>query len=1129
MSSPPCRLPTTERLPNCQTTFWASLAAEASAMRRFSASWLFSAEAGRLSSFERRSSSTSPDRGRALRSSASHRRRLPGWGSPELGRPPQPQEQHKLRRTPDSADSPELGRPQQPQEQHTGQLQQWDGRSIERRLSEQGVLTVLVRSARGLHAPEVDKGRVDQYVRVSLGPSRSKSSRSKRTGVVEKTINPRYNCELQFAGALLDLTKEGLQLQLLDQDAFARGNDAVPSGVVLIEAAAFQQLLTSQAPAAEPAWAECSKRLDTQGYLSFSLRWEADPVKFVDVVEAAVALGVANAKQFSHGGAPERWGLLSEEEWKARIEAEDAVAFGTHAPGSDAAAAASHLRGVTIGWLLEFTELHQCWEWTTQEVADRIIKPATARTRCRFADLKIADHAAADLKAVRTNTPRAPATVGPATVYVSHCWGGSWGALCRALSDEHGQAVRVWIDVAAVRLWQGNSADQGLHGRIIRRCTSFVVVCSAVEVLRFNGVDCIGGLTSTQMVARRVDQLEPEVRTSLAFLRSWVLAELLTALDTPGLRGGVTVKIGRLAKRPQGGYAYVQEEGMTRALATLVDVEHAQASLPADQEMLRREVFRARAGGAKATNYLLQRLLSATASGQDRAIDGRGELTKRGYAEEAREGATPTEQLTVWAVSAVGGGSFGEDSEALMRLISRGAQPAAFACDGISPLMAAVELQNVDALELILFHLGSQASAAVNLMSPLDGQTALITASSLGNEGIVLILLQNRADPVLPNSQETFPLQVAAQLGKPSVVALLLKCRAKVDQRANPRKLTALHAAASANNTEAIQLLLKARAKVDERVQPRKITALHVAAGEGHTETVQLLLNAWKQNPGKAVQQLTRSSSHDPYYFIVNDRTKDGATALSLARSACHVHTVQFLLAANADPNTEVVTTAQSLEQHIGSARGMMSARSHFTDEDGMSARSGLSTARNLSSARGTARSEFDEVQEGGLSVRGGLSSRRDVGSARRISSRSQRTEEAQSGLPTPVRSSSRRANAIAISSMSLLAEQLDGYLASKDYELAAALLDPSVEWQTPAWKASGHAAVRAKWASGVDDKWGVTPVWREVIGGGRGLVFTRECEAFRVMGWPVRLRQTFHVRQKGVGYVVLKTVIERL
>ena len=629
----------------------------------------------------------------------------------------------------------------QPQEQHAGKLRQLfkDGSSIERRLSEKGVLSVLVRSARGLHAPDA-KGRMDQYVKVSLGPSRSKSSRSKRTGVVEKTINPRYNCKLQFTGALLDLTQEGLQMELLDQDLLARGGDAVPSGVVLVEAVDFQQLLTSQPAAAEPAWAECSKRLDTQGYLAFSLKWEANPVEFVDVVEAAVALGVAKAKKPPYGGAH-----MSEEDWRARIEAEDAVAFGTHAPGSDAAAAASHLRGVTVGWLLEFTELHQCWEWTTQEVVDRIIKPATAGSRCRFADLKTADHKAADLKAVRTKTPRAPASIGPAAVYVSHCWGASWGVLCRALSDEHDEAVRVWIDVLAVRLWQGSSADQGLHGRIIRRCTSFVVICSAVEVLRFNGVDCIGGLTSTQMVAQRVDQLEPDFRSSLSLLRSWVLAELLTALDTPGLRGGVTVKIGRLAKRPRGGHAFVQVGGMARALATLVDVEHSQASLSVDEERLRGE-FRKRPGGSKAANYLLHRLLSTTASGQDPAV-GQGELTRRGYAEEAREGATPSEQLTVWAVSAVGGGLFGVDSDALLRLLSRGAQPATFACEGISPLIAAVELQNIDALELSLLHLGSQASTAVNLVCPLDGQTALITASSLGNDRMVLVLLQSRADP----------------------------------------------------------------------------------------------------------------------------------------------------------------------------------------------------------------------------------------------------------------------------------------------------------------------------------------------------------------------------------------------
>ena len=111
----------------------------------------------------------------------------------------------------------------------------------------------------------------------------------------------------------------------------------------------------------------------------------------------------------------------------------------------------------------------------------------------------------------------------------------------------------------------------------------------------------------------------------------------------------------------------------------------------------------------------------------------------------------------------------------------------------------------------------------------------------------------------------------------------------------------------------------------------------------------------------------------------------------------------------------------------------------------------------------------------------------------------------------------------------SALVEQLDRRLAAKDYDRAAALLDPSVDWATPSWKAKGHVALKASWASGIDDKWGVTPVWRSLRETADESVFTRECDTFRVLGWPIRLRQTFHMRRKGFGLVVLKATIERL
>ena len=117
-----------------------------------------------------------------------------------------------------------------------------------------------------------------------------------------------------------------------------------------------------------------------------------------------------------------------------------------------------------------------------------------------------------------------------------------------------------------------------------------------VEALRFNEVDCIGGLTSTearpllttpslarclpppalpaachpqpcplppptptrptvlrlQMLARRLDLLPRAVRASVAFLRAWPLVEVVTALDTTGLTGGVVVRAGRLVPRAAG-------------------------------------------------------------------------------------------------------------------------------------------------------------------------------------------------------------------------------------------------------------------------------------------------------------------------------------------------------------------------------------------------------------------------------------------------------------------------------------------------------------------------------------------------------------------------------------------------
>jgi len=109
------------------------------------------------------------------------------------------------------------------------------------------------------------------------------------------------------------------------------------------------------------------------------------------------------------------------------------------------------------------------------------------------------------------------------------------------------------------------------------------------------------------------------------------------------------------------------------------------------------------------------------------------------------------------------------------------------------------------------------------------------------------------------------------------------------------------------------------------------------------------------------------------------------------------------------------------------------------------------------------------------------------------------------------------------------LVEQLDRRLAAKEFDRAATLLDPSVDWTTPSWRAHGVEPLKRTWRSGVDDKWGVSPVWRGLRATADRSVFTRECDTFRVLGWPIRLRQTFHVRKTIFITVVRKAVIERL
>ena len=64
-----------------------------------------------------------------------------------------------------------------------------------------------------------------------------------------------------------------------------------------------------------------------------------------------------------------------------------------------------HTFAISVFALLAFTFDHDCWEWPTWKVVREIIKPATGKTRCRYAQL-----------------PGLEKYFGPARVFISHCW-----------------------------------------------------------------------------------------------------------------------------------------------------------------------------------------------------------------------------------------------------------------------------------------------------------------------------------------------------------------------------------------------------------------------------------------------------------------------------------------------------------------------------------------------------------------------------------------------------------------------------------------------------------------------------------------------------------------------------------
>jgi hypothetical protein len=189
-----------------------------------------------------------------------------------------------------------------------------------------------------------------------------------------------------------------------------------------------------------------------------------------------------------------------------------------------------HGLGITIKALINFAYKHDCWNWTTTRVVRDIIVPATSETRCRYADL-----------------PELNGCFGPATVFMSHCWGATFGDLIGAACHGARKDRIVWIDIFAVRQWPGNEADLNFR-EVIARCGALVVSTSPVDGLKkmnFGTITDAGAAHYKPSVPFFATEEGEAAKKALPFFRLWCIVEIAAAikLNVPIVVKGGSVRL----------------------------------------------------------------------------------------------------------------------------------------------------------------------------------------------------------------------------------------------------------------------------------------------------------------------------------------------------------------------------------------------------------------------------------------------------------------------------------------------------------------------------------------------------------------------------------------------------------
>jgi ankyrin repeat protein len=170
-------------------------------------------------------------------------------------------------------------------------------------------------------------------------------------------------------------------------------------------------------------------------------------------------IGLQEGKQPEFLQLPERY--AEEQEWKQKVIAQDKAYGDSVAHGKR-----SYNSAIRLDALIAIAYDHNCWYWPTWRVVRDLIQPATCDTRCRFCEIsEMQDY------------------IGPADVFLSHCWSAPFGDLIGAASQGAKKSRYIWADIFAVRQWGGNDADH-VFRKVIKRSKALILSVSPVERLK---------------------------------------------------------------------------------------------------------------------------------------------------------------------------------------------------------------------------------------------------------------------------------------------------------------------------------------------------------------------------------------------------------------------------------------------------------------------------------------------------------------------------------------------------------------------------------------------------------------------------------------------------------------------